>query len=265
MSVKPRQTGHSVIGPVLRRDGFTRAVRAALRLRADTFAFSAQPGVKAAELRQGCQLWADRGGVPPLAVIELPDDADPKAHKAAAMAGVQSAVMAGAGAAVLELSRQPSPGGAHRPGTPAGRDVVAAAAPHAAGVPLLYALTAADMDDRDLIAWLTAHAGGWYLDPGRLFAAGWWDLPRLAATGQALQRSGLPGAIWVREPAAAAPDAAQSPLGLGAMGLPRWWDVFAQPWTVGVPVYVELPGPGTTGGAELHSLRRLLHVSRQRA
>lgn len=249
-----------MIGPVLRRMNFPKAVREALSLRADTFAFIANPSVKPTEIRQGRGLWADRGGVPPLAIVRLPED--PERQAADAMAGLQMAVAAGAGAAVLEVSASQAPGEPHRSGSAAGRDAVRAAVPYGAGVPLLYTLTQTDFDDPNLVPWLVDTGCGWCIDAGRLFASGWWEPRRLQAVGWELVRAGLPGAIWVREPETTASAAAQAPLGLGAMGLNAWWDLFAQPWTVGIPVYAEIPGRGATGGAELHSLRRLMEMAR---
>lgn len=253
-----RQGGHTVTGPILRRASFPRAVREALHLRADTFAFIAKPGSKPAEVRQGRELWAERGGMPPLAIVPWRDDA----QWTSVVAGLQMAVAAGAGAAMLELPAAPVHGEPHRAGMPVGRHVLEAAAKRAAGLPLLYSLTPDDLADTGLIAWLRDHGAGWCLDPGLLFAHGWWEPQQLTATGWALQRAGLPGAIVVREPQTPAPEAGQSPLGLGAMGLNLWWDVFSQPWTAGVPVYVEIPGRGAGAGAELHSVRRLLEVAR---
>lgn len=248
-----------MIGPVLRRMSFPQAVREALHLRADTFAFVAKPGAKQADIRSGRKLWSERGGVRPLAVVRLPDE---KAEAAAAAAsGMQVAVAAGAGVAVLELPAHTARDALRQPGVPAGRDTVTALTRHAT-VPILHVLTADDVNDPHFVSWLERTGCGWCLDPGRLFASGWWQPRQLTAVGAALRRANLPGAIWVREPEARVSEAGQAALGLGAMGLNVWWDVFAQPWTTGVPVYVEIPGRGATGAAELHTVRRLLEMAR---
>lgn len=253
---------HAVVGPVLRRHGLPRAAREALHLRADTFAFIADPELKAADVKYGRELWAERGGVPPLAVIVVRGDAD--RLLAEAVAGVQAAIAAGAVSAVVEQAVTAQPDRSPRPGQPVGRDLVTAIAEQAPGLPLLYTVNADDIDGGDVAAWLAKAPPdvGWRLDVGALFAHGWWQPQRLAQLGQQLSALERPGAIWVREPQTIDPAAESAALGLGAMGLNLWWDVLAQPWTTDVPIYLEAPGRGTTFGAELHSLRRLIEMAR---
>lgn len=258
------QTQRVTVGPVLRRNPFPRAVRQALQLKADTFAFLADPHLKPADIKSGRDLWADRGGLPPLAVVSVPADQDDVL--AAATAGVQMALAAGAGAAVLERATDVRPGQSPVRGLPPDRDVLTAVARQAPGLPLLYAVQPGDVDDAAFPEWLeqALPAGGWLLDPGALYAAGWWNVQRLDALGRRLQALRRPGAIWVQEPQSATPDAPATALGLGGMGLNGWWDVLARPWAGTVPLYVEVPPQGTIG-AELHSLRKLVTVARARS